>query len=175
MARYDKDDELNTPHPKHIDKPKGEMTIREAASKEMEEQSTGTTVMRGKAVHGFGNGTDTSKRHGDMRSMDMPMMHGPALQEVEAPMKGSTAGMGMGMQPPSTGESVTRLMDMIFQLPFHAQLSVLRMMAPRVLGSMDSRDLDNFLRDLRSEISTVESGEEGTGTRITNTPDIQGT
>ncbi|QRN95064.1 hypothetical protein JRI60_39190 [Archangium violaceum] len=161
MARYDKDKKLDLPqNPNHIDKPKGAMSIREAASMEMEEHSTGTTVMRGKAVHGFGNGTDTSKRHGDTRPMEMRMMEVP---------------MDTGPQPPSPGESVTRIMDMIFQLPFHAQLSVMRMMAPRVLGAMDARDLDNFLRDLRSEISRVESSEEGTGTRVTETPDIQGT
>jgi hypothetical protein len=142
MARYDKDNEFN--------KPKGQMSVREAASMEMEEHTTETLSMRGKAVHGFGNGTDTSKRHTGTRPMDM--------------------------QPPSAGESVTRIMDMIFQLPFHAQLSVMRMMAPRVLGAMDARDLDNFLRDLRSEISTsMEPGEEGTGTHATDTPDIQGT
>jgi hypothetical protein len=160
MARYDKDNDFN--------KPKGQMSVREAASMEMEEHATETLSMRGKAVHGFGNGTDTSKRHTDMRPMEMPMM--------EVPMEGSTASMNMGMQPPSAGESVTRIMDMILQLPFHAQLSVMRMMAPRVLGAMDARDLDNFLRDLRSELSTsMEPGEEGTGTHVTDTPDLQDT
>jgi hypothetical protein len=149
MAQYDKDEDI-TIHPptngKNIDKPKGQMSIRDAAAMEMPTQHLETGVP-GTTVHGFGDGqADTVKRHA------------------------STADMTMGMPQRSAGESVTELVEMIFQLPFHAQLGVMRMIAPRILGAMDARDRENFMSTLRSEM-----GAEGTEASHMGMPDIQGT
>ncbi|MGZ3458894.1 MAG: hypothetical protein ACXU86_10380 [Archangium sp.] len=157
MARYDKDSDFprSTPNPdKHLDKPKGQMSIREAAAMEMPEQHL-ETVRPGTVVHGFGEGqTPMEKRHTGIPTADMQM--------------------GMQQQP-SPGESVTMIIEQVFQLPFHAQASVLRMIASRVLGAMDARDQENFLRDLRADLGKMMSGEESTATSSTNTEDIQGT
>jgi hypothetical protein len=150
MAQYDKDEDI-TIHPpstgKNIDKPKGQMSIRDAAAMEMPTQQLETGVP-GTAVHGFGDGqADTVKHHTT-----------------------PTADMTMGMQQRSAAESVTEVVELIFQLPFHAQLGVMRMIAPRILGAMDARDRENFMSTLRSELSA-----EGTEASPMNTPDIQGT
>ncbi|WNG49692.1 hypothetical protein F0U60_40415 [Archangium minus] len=146
MARYDKDTDIQINPPlteKHADKPKGEMSIRDAAAREIGmSQQTVETGMRGAPVHGFGNGTETTKRHTEMGM-------------------GTMSPIGMGTPQQSTGESLTAVVERIFQLPFQAQLGVMRMIAPRILGSMDARDQESFLNDLRSELSTM-SGEEST-------------
>jgi hypothetical protein len=142
MAQYDKDKDIT------LDKPKGQMSIRDAAAMEMPTQHLETSVP-GTAVHGFGDGqADTVKRHA------------------------STPDTTMGMPQRSTGESVTELVETILQLPFHAQLGVMRMIAPRILGSMDARDRENFMSVLRSEM-----GVEGSEASPMNMPDIdiQGT
>jgi hypothetical protein len=105
------------------------------------------TALPGTAVHGFGDGqADTVKHHM------------------------STADMTMGMPQRSAGESVTELVERIFQLPFHAQLGVMRMIAPRILGALDARDRENFMSTLRSELSA-----EGTDAGHLDMTDIQGT
>jgi hypothetical protein len=156
MAQYDKDNDpsLNTPHTqKHIDKPKGEMSIREAASMEMQDAHI-ETRMRGIPVHGFGDG-----------QADTPKRHTPPSDWVEMPMQGS-------MQR-SAGESVTDIIDHVLHLPFHAQLSVLRMIAPRILGAMDARDREGFMSDLRTELGTTES-EAHTATSPLDMQNFQG-
>jgi hypothetical protein len=153
MARYDKDGDITLPtsNPqKNIDKRKGEMSIREAASLEMQTVHT-ETGMRGMPVHGFGDGmADTPKRH--TPSTDMTLT---------AP-------------PMSTGDSVTGMLDQLFQLPFHAQLGMLRMIAPRILGAMDARDRESFMNALRAEIDTMDVEAHG-HTASTDPHDIQGT
>ena len=131
----------------HTDKPKGQMSIREAASMEMPEQHLGME-RRGTTVHGFGDG------------------------QTELPMN---ANMGMGQQ--GVGEAVMELIERMTQLPFHAQLSVMRMMAPRILGVMDGRDREIFLKDLRRELmSMMMSDEEHPETpMMMDEQDIQGT
>ncbi|PTL79311.1 hypothetical protein [Vitiosangium sp. GDMCC 1.1324] len=154
MARYDKDNDrpLNTPSTQeNIDKPKGQMSIRDAAAREMPTQHL-ETGRHAKMAHGFGNGAETAKRHTEM-GVDM---------------------MNLGMEEPSTGASMTELIERIFQLPFQAQVSVTRMVALRVLGAMDARDQQSFMNDLRSELGKV-SGEDSTEVRPTSTEDIQGT
>ena len=149
MAQYDKDEDI-TIHPpstgKHIDKPKGQMSIRDAAAMEMPTQHL-ETAMPGTAVHGFGDGQADTVKH-----------HTP------------TADMTMGMRQRSAGESVTEIVEMIFQLPFHAQLGVMRMIAPRILEAMDARDRETFMSTLRSEM-----GAEGTEASPMNPQGIQGT
>ena len=54
------------------------------------------------------------------------------------------------------------LIEQMTRLPFHAQLSVLRMMAPRILGVMDGRDRDIFLNDLRRELTMDDQDIQGT-------------
>jgi hypothetical protein len=139
MAQHDKDKDIT------IDKPKGQMSIRDAAAKEMPAQHLETSVP-GTAVHGFGEGqAGTVKRHT------------------------STADMTMGMPQRSAGESVTELVEKLFQLPFHAQLGVLRMIAPRILEAMDARDRESFMSTLHSE-----TGAEGTEAGPMNMEDIKG-
>ena len=131
----------------HTDKPKGQMSIREAASMELPAQHLGME-RRGTTVHGFGDG------------------------QTELPMN---ADMGMGQQ--GVGEAVMELIERMTQLPFHAQLSVMRMMAPRILGLMDARDREIFLNDLRRELtSMMMSDEEHPETpMMMDEQDIQGT
>ncbi|HEX5744647.1 MAG TPA: hypothetical protein VFZ09_00310 [Archangium sp.] len=164
MTQDDKD--IITPTTEnHPDKRKGHMSIREAAAMEMSQQQHMHMEpgIRGVPVHGFGNGTETVKRH---TGMDTGM------------------GMNMGMSPdttataqPNTGDTVTKLIDQVFELPFNAQLSVMRMLASRVLGAMDARDREGFLSGLRMEMEHTgeDTGVESSQARMTDTPDIQGT
>jgi hypothetical protein len=156
MARYDKDSDIQinpTTQDTHIDKRKGKMSVRDAAALEMSQQQV-ETGMRGTPVHGFGNGTETEKRH---TGTGMP-----------------TGMMNLDTSQQGTGESMTRILDQLFQLPFHAQLSVMRMMASRVLGAMDARDQEQFLKELRTELDKM-AGEETAAAGPTTGPDIQGT
>jgi hypothetical protein len=149
MTRYDKDIPPQTTNPsQHTDKPKGQMSIREAASMEMPRQHLGME-RRGTTVHGFGTG------------------------QTGMPMQGTPSGMDMEQQ--DVGEAVMELMERVFQLPFHAQLSMMRMMAPRILGVMDARDRENVLNELREELTSMMSGEEHTPMTPMDEQDIQGT
>jgi hypothetical protein len=130
------------------DKPKGQMSIREAASMELPEQHLGME-RRATTVHGFGDG------------------------QTELPMN---ANMGMGQQ--GVGEAVMELIERMTRLPFHAQLSVMRMMAPRILGVMDARDRELFLNDLRRELTSMMMSDEEhpeTPMMMMDEQDIQGT
>jgi hypothetical protein len=163
MARDDKDI-IPPTTAKPPDKPKGQLSIREAAAMEMPQHHMETGI-RGTPVHGFGNGTETAKRHTGMDT-------GVGL--------GMNMGMTLDTPQQSAGESVTKIIDQVFELPFHAQLSVMRMIASRVLGAMDSRDRESFLNGLRMEVEHAgeETSVEGTEARMTDTtdtPDIQGT
>ncbi|MFE8596208.1 hypothetical protein [Archangium violaceum] len=164
MTQDDKDIIIPTTE-NHPDKRKGQMSIREAAAMEMPQQQHMETGIRGVPVHGFGNGTETVKRHTGM-GMDtgMAMNVGTAMDTSQA----------------SAGESVTKIIDQVFELPFHAQLSVMRMIASRVLGAMDARDREGFLNGLRMEMvhAGEDTGVETPGARMAgtpDTPDIQGT
>ncbi|HEX8819187.1 MAG TPA: hypothetical protein VF794_04625 [Archangium sp.] len=140
MARYDRDSTPRmTNDPQHLDKLKGQMSVREAASMEMPEQHIGME-RRGTTVHGFGDGQTGMPMHGQR----------------------------------TVSESVVELIEQVFQLPFHAQLSMMRMMAPRILGVMDARDQETFLNDLRRELESMMSGEQ-TETPIRGEQDIQDT
>lgn len=158
MARYDKDSDIQinprTTPDTHIDKRKGQMSVRDAAAMEMTAQQPVESSMRGQPVHGFGNGTETEKRHTGT-GMPMPTMN------MDMPQQGMS-------------ESMTRVIDQLFQLPFQAQLSVMRMMASRVLGAMDARDQEKFLVELRSELDTM-AGQGTAEAGPMNEPDIQGT
>ncbi|HZH17259.1 MAG TPA: hypothetical protein VE057_23090 [Archangium sp.] len=148
MARYDKDSDTQiiTNHSKPPDKTKGRMSVRDAAAMEMPQQHL-ETHMPGTVVHGFGAGQpDTMKRHTST---------------------GDT-------WTPGTGDTVTALIEQIFQLPFQAQLGVMRMIAPRILGAMDARDQESFMTHLRMELHS-HMGDEGMRTQSMDTPDIQGT
>lgn len=172
MTQDDKDIIIPTTE-NHPDKPKGQLSIREAAAMEMPQQHMHMeTGMRGTPVHGFGDGTETEKRHTGMGTgMNMGM--------------GMDMNMDMSMDTPapSTGESVTTIIDQVFELPFHAQLGVMRMIATRVLGAMDARDRENFLNGLWMDHPGMEHTEEDTSvetsearmTDTPSTPDLQGT
>ncbi|MFL5358463.1 hypothetical protein [Archangium sp.] len=158
MARYDKDSDIQinpttTTPDTHIDKRKGSMSVRDAAALEISQQEVETS-MRGTPVHGFGNGTGTEKRH---TGTGMPM----GMMNLDMPQQGMD-------------ESMTRIIDQLFQLPFQAQLSVMRMMASRVLGAMDARDQEMFLKELRMELDKM-AGEDTPVAGPMNEPDIQGT
>ncbi|KFA92688.1 hypothetical protein [Archangium violaceum] len=164
MTQDDKD--IITPTTEnHPDKRKGQMSIREAAAMEMPQLQHMETGIRGVPVHGFGNGTETVKRHTGMGTdTGMAMNVGTAMDSSQT----------------SAGESVTKIIDQVFELPFHAQLSVMRMLASRVLGAMDARDREGFLNGLRMEMEHAgeDTGVETSEARTTNmpdTPDIQGT
>ncbi|MFY0565113.1 hypothetical protein ACN28E_14830 [Archangium lansingense] len=149
MARYDKDTDTQviTNNGKTPGKTKGEMSIREAAAQEMPEQHLETS-MPGTVVHGFGSGQpETMKRH---------------------------TGSGESWTP-GTGDKVTALVEQLFQLPFQAQLGVMRMIAPRILGAMDARDQEAFINDLRMEVDSEGTGDTRTQAQSMNTEDIQGT
>lgn len=157
MARYDKDSDIQinptTTPDTHFDKRKGQMSVRDAAALEISQQSVEAST-RGTPVHGFGNGTETEKRH---TGTGMPM----GMLNVDMSQQGM-------------GESMTRIIDQLFQLPFQAQLSVMRMMASRVLGAMDARDQEKFLKELRMELDKV-TDEDTAVAGPMNEPDIQGT
>lgn len=152
MARYDKDSDThvitnNTNNGRQAGKTKGQMSIREAAAMEMPEQHL-ETAMPGTVVHGFGTGQpETMKRHSS----------------------------GGETWTPATGDTVTALVEQIFQLPFQAQLGVMRMISTRILGAMDARDQEMFMRGLRMELDSHMTGDENIQTQSMNTPDSQGT
>jgi len=75
--------------------------------------------------------------------------------ERELPMQAPLGQSGVG-------EAVMELIERMTQLPFHAQLSVLRMMAPRILEVMDGRDRDIFLKDLHRELTMDDQDIQGT-------------
>lgn len=149
MARYDKDTDTHiiTNNGRQPDKTKGEMSVREAAAMEMPEQHLETGVP-GTVVHGFGTGQPE-------------------------PMKRHTG--GGETWTPGTGDTVTALIEQIFQLPFQAQLGVMRMIAPRILGAMDARDQEMFMNDLRMELESQVTGDEGMQAQSMDMHDIQGT
>jgi hypothetical protein len=157
MARYDKDSDLQlhptTPPETHFDKRKGPMSVRDAAALEISLEAVETST-RGTPVHGFGNGTETEKRH---TGTGMPM----GMMNLDMPQQGM-------------GESMTRIIDQLFQLPFQAQLSVMRIMASRVLGAMDARDQELFLKELRAELDKLADADTPVAGPM-NEPDIQGT
>ena len=152
MARYDKDSDTHvitngTNNGRQPGKAKGQMSIREAAAMEMPEQHM-ETGMPGTVVHGFGTGQpETMKRHT----------------------------RGAETWTPRTGDTVTALVEQIFQLPFQAQLGVMRILAPRILGAMDARDQESFINGLRMELDSHMTGDENLQTQSMDTPDIQGT
>lgn len=141
MTRYDKDTDtpIITSDDKQPGKTKGQMSIREAAAMELPEQHI-ETGMPGTVVHGFGDGqAETEKRHTG----------------------------GGETWTPSTGDTVTALVEQLLELPFQAQLGVMRMIAPRILGAMDARDRESFLNGLREEPGGEAPSQD--------TLDIQGT
>ncbi|WP_375771654.1 hypothetical protein NR798_12395 [Archangium gephyra] len=149
MARYDKDPDTQiiTNNTTPPGKTKGQMSIRDAAAMEMPQQQL-ETHMPGTVVHGFGDGQPgTMKRHLS----------------------------GEGTWTPATADTVTALVEQLFQLPFQAQLGVMRMIAPRILGAMDARDQESFMKDLRMELESHVAGEEPMRTQSMDTEDIQGT
>jgi hypothetical protein len=149
MARYDKDTDTQiiTNNSKQPGKTKGQMSIREAAAMEMPEQHM-ETRMPGTVVHGFGSGQpETMKRHTS----------------------------GGETWTPGTGDTVTALVEQIFQLPFQAQLGVMRMIASKILGAMDARDQEMFMKGLRMELDSQVTGDESMQAQSMDTPDIQGT
>ena len=55
-------------------------------------------------------------------------------------------------------ESVKQVVDHIFELPFEAQLGVLRTIAPRIIVCLQGEEREGFLRDLNDEIESVDRG-----------------
>jgi hypothetical protein len=50
------------------------------------------------------------------------------------------------------------VVDQIFALPFHAQLGVLRTIAPQIVGCLEPEQREGFMRDLSREIEIVARG-----------------
>jgi hypothetical protein len=61
-----------------------------------------------------------------------------------------------GNREPS--QAVTEVVDRILELPFDAQLGVLRTIAPQLIGRLGDLEREGFLRDLNLEIETVVEG-----------------
>lgn len=55
-------------------------------------------------------------------------------------------------------ESVKEVVDHIFELPFEAQLGVLRTIAPQIISCLQGDEREGFLRDLNDEIENVDQG-----------------
>jgi hypothetical protein len=55
-------------------------------------------------------------------------------------------------------ESVTEVVNHIFELPFDAQLGVLRTIAPQIIGCLQGEQREGFMRDLEEEIENVARG-----------------
>ncbi len=51
-----------------------------------------------------------------------------------------------------TGRALEDVIGRILDLPFGAQLGVLRTVAPRIVAQLDGRDMEAFLKNLQSEI-----------------------
>jgi hypothetical protein len=66
-------------------------------------------------------------------------------------------------------ESLQEVIDHIFELPFEAQLGVLRTIAPKILGRMRPDEREGYLRDLNEEILRADRGEPTYDAR----PDVQ--
>jgi hypothetical protein len=56
-------------------------------------------------------------------------------------------------------ESLQEVIDHIFELPFEAQLGVLRTIAPKILARMRAEEREGYLRDLNEEILRADRGE----------------
>lgn len=61
-----------------------------------------------------------------------------------------------GKHKPS--ETVKDVVDHVFELPFDAQLGILRTIAPRIIARLGDEQRDGFLRDLNLEIEIVVEG-----------------
>lgn len=57
--------------------------------------------------------------------------------------------------------------DVILALPWPAQLSVLRTLAPLVLARIDELDQEAFLEELRKELDRAEAGDNAVGPELT--------
>jgi hypothetical protein len=64
--------------------------------------------------------------------------------------------------PRGTGaaSSLEGVVDKILELPFGAQLGLLRSVAPRIIAMLDGRDRETFLRQLHNEIELARRGED---------------
>ncbi|HSP81477.1 MAG TPA: hypothetical protein VLQ93_23365 [Myxococcaceae bacterium] len=103
-------------------------------------------------------------------AMELPMQGTPQEpRREEISMKGGRTPAGR-----SAGESVSEVVDHIFQLPFRAQLGVLRTIAPKILGAMDARDRAGFLRALGEELAKAEAGEPTYDVRPPSEQDVPG-
>jgi hypothetical protein len=106
-----------------IDKKKGDVSVREAASMEAVAQ------------------VQPGEQPGEFQSKPLSEM-GPSGRSRTA------------------AESVSDIVNHTFELPFRAQLGILRTIAPRILAAMDANDRAGFLVDLNREIERAEHGEE---------------
>ncbi|MBI3184190.1 MAG: DUF2267 domain-containing protein [Myxococcales bacterium] len=55
---------------------------------------------------------------------------------------------------------VTDIVNDLLELPFDAQLGVLRTIAPKVIHKLDPQSREGFMRDLNDEIARADRGEE---------------
>lgn len=56
-----------------------------------------------------------------------------------------------------TGKALEEVIERILDLPFGAQLGVLRTVAPRIVAQLEGRDQEAFLKNLQSEIEQARS------------------
>jgi len=71
-----------------------------------------------------------------------------------------------GSEPPRAAGSgggkdadVEAVVERLLELPYSAQLSVLRSAAPQIIAHLDGNDQDAFLRNLESEVHKAARGE----------------
>ncbi len=95
---------------------------------------------------------------------------------MELPLEGREMSRKDDKPPPgrSAGESVSVTVDHIFQLPFRAQLGVLRTIAPKILGAMDARDRAAVLHALGVDLAKAEAGEPTYDVRPPSEQDVPG-
>jgi hypothetical protein len=83
----------------------------------------------------------------------------PPEQEA-APEERNEERKEKGARGPSAASSLESVVDKILELPFGAQLGLLRSVAPRVIAMLDGRDRETFLRQLHNEIELARRGED---------------
>ncbi len=62
-----------------------------------------------------------------------------------------------GPGPGQAGKALEEVIDRILNLPFSAQLGVLRTVAPRIVAQLEGRDQEAFLKELQGEIEQARS------------------
>lgn len=85
------------------------------------------------------------------------------LQRLPEARPGRPGAPGRAAEPrvsPERRGIVVDIVNDLLQLPFEAQLGVLRTIAPKIIHQLDKNTREGFLRDLNEEIERADRGEE---------------